>query len=105
MTKWGCLIFISKLVVLLNFAVIALGDEPTSSEFRAFYFIQQWLPSYCNPQGTICCDPSAGKPTPNFTIYGLWPYTEDGTALENCPGERFDVAPVRIRSAQFCVHA
>ncbi|XP_056690884.1 ribonuclease 1 isoform X2 [Spinacia oleracea] len=101
MAKRESLIFMNKLVLLLNIAAVVLGNDSSSSSssstpgFHAFYFIQQWLPSYCNQQGTTCCDPPAGKLATNFTIYGLWPYSDDGSALQNCPGETFDVSPLK----------
>lgn len=54
----------------------------------------QWLPSYCNQKGTNCCYPPTGKPATNFSIYGLWPYQDDGSCLQNCPGSTFDVSLV-----------
>ncbi|XP_021748646.1 ribonuclease 1-like [Chenopodium quinoa] len=93
MAKLGSLIFISKLVLLLNFAVTTLANDP--NDFQAFYYIQQWLPSYCNQKGTPCCYPPTGKPKANFAIYGLWPYTSDGSSIQNCDGSSFDVGPLK----------
>jgi len=54
----------------------------------------QWLGSYCDQKGTRCCYPPTGKPKPDFTVYGLWPYYNDGTFPYNCGSDNFDEAIV-----------
>ncbi|CAO2829577.1 unnamed protein product [Amaranthus hypochondriacus] len=81
------------LMLLLSFAVVALGN--TSSGLRAFYLVQQWLGSYCNQRGTRCCYPPTGKPNPDFTIYGLWPYYNDGSFPYNCGDDNYDVGRLK----------
>ncbi|XP_010683175.2 ribonuclease 3 [Beta vulgaris subsp. vulgaris] len=93
MAKYGS--FITRLVLLFNLALLALANNDLSTDFSAFYFIQQWLPSYCNQKGTNCCYPPTGKPATNFSIYGLWPYQDDGSCLQNCPGSTFDVSLIK----------
>ncbi|KAK9750765.1 hypothetical protein RND81_02G220200 [Saponaria officinalis] len=77
-----------KLVMVLSFSVFALGSN---SGVGAFYFVQQWLGSYCTQKGTRCCYPPTGKPSPDFTIYGLWPYN-NGNFPYNCGSTSFDEA-------------
>ena len=50
--------------------------------------------SYCNQRGTRCCYPPTGKPNPDFTIYGLWPYYNDGSFPYNCGDDNYDVGRV-----------
>ncbi|XP_021748668.1 ribonuclease 1-like [Chenopodium quinoa] len=92
MAKRGDLLIMIKLV--LSLAVLALGDH-TSNDFSEFYFIQQWLPSYCNQKGTSCCYPPTEVHVTDFTIGGLWPCQNDGSALENCPGATFDETVIK----------
>ncbi|XP_057542576.1 ribonuclease 1-like [Amaranthus tricolor] len=82
-----------KLVVLLSLSTLALGYR--TGGFRAFYFVQQWLGSYCNQRGTRCCYPPTGKPKPDFTIYGLWPYYNDGSFPYNCGDDNYDVGRIK----------
>ncbi|VFQ97928.1 unnamed protein product [Cuscuta campestris] len=82
-----------KLVLILSLSVVR--GALCHGNFQAFYFVQQWLGSYCNQRGTRCCYPPTGKPTPDFTIYGLWPYNSDGSFPDNCPGDSFNVAPLK----------
>ncbi|XP_057530705.1 ribonuclease 1-like [Amaranthus tricolor] len=91
MVKWSISIL---LIMLLNLAVTSLGNVP-NFDYHAFYFIHQWLPSYCNQKGTKCCYPPTGRPAADFTIYGLWPYNDGGNSLQNCPGSSYDVAPLK----------
>ena len=58
--------------------------------------MMQWLGSYCNQRGTRCCYPPTGKPKPDFTIYGLWPYYNDGSFPYNCGDDNYDVGRVNI---------
>ncbi|XP_074300945.1 ribonuclease 1-like [Silene latifolia] len=78
-----------KLVVVLSFSGVALGNG-----FSAFYFVQQWLGSYCTQKGVRCCNPPTGKLTPDFTIYGLWPYN-NGNFPYNCGSNNFDEALIK----------
>ncbi|KNA22863.1 hypothetical protein SOVF_029720 [Spinacia oleracea] len=87
----GLMLF--KLVILLSLSTGALGYR--TGGFRAFYFVQQWLGSYCNQRGTVCCDPPTGKPKPDFTIYGLWPYYNDGSFPYNCGDDNYDVGRIK----------
>ena len=57
--------------------------------------MMQWLGSYCNQRGTRCCYPPTGKPKPDFTIYGLWPYYNDGSFPYNCGDDNYDVGRVK----------
>ncbi|KAK9707233.1 hypothetical protein RND81_07G182000 [Saponaria officinalis] len=79
---------------MLYFSTIALGNDARGG-FRAFYFVQQWLGSYCNQKGTNCCYPPTGKPRADFTINGLWPYYNDGSFPYNCGGGNFDVGLIK----------
>ncbi|KAL9226209.1 hypothetical protein vseg_002047 [Gypsophila vaccaria] len=83
------------IVLVLNLSFVALGGlEITQSNFQAFYFFQQWLGSYCTQKGTPCCYPPTGKPAPNFTVNGLWPFTAD-TFPTHCDGSSFDVRSLK----------
>ncbi|XP_074300938.1 ribonuclease 1-like [Silene latifolia] len=92
MAKWEKSMF-SMFIVVLSLSFVALGNEITNADFQAFYFFQQWLGSYCNQKGTPCCYPPTGKPSPDFTVAGLWPY--DGNFPTNCAGSSLDVAPLK----------
>ncbi|KAK9707234.1 hypothetical protein RND81_07G182100 [Saponaria officinalis] len=92
MKKWGTSIF-SKLILMLNLAVVALSTN--SGDFHLFYFVQQWLGSYCDQNGEKCCYPVTGKPGADFTIYGLWPYYNDGSFPYNCGGDNFNEALIK----------
>ncbi|KAK9707231.1 hypothetical protein RND81_07G181900 [Saponaria officinalis] len=85
----------SMFIVLLSLSFVALGNEVTNADFQAFYFIQQWLGSYCNQRGTTCCYPPTGKPAADFTVFGLWPYFTDGTFPHDCAGASTDVDPLK----------
>ncbi|KNA22864.1 hypothetical protein SOVF_029730 [Spinacia oleracea] len=93
MGKWESS-FLTKIVVLLSFATVALGNS--NSGLRAFYLVQQWLGSYCNQRGTRCCLPATGKPSADFTIYGLWPYYNDGSFPYNCGDDNYDVGRIKF---------
>ncbi|CAO2829579.1 unnamed protein product [Amaranthus hypochondriacus] len=84
-----------KLALLLSLSVVALGNANLSSGLRAYYLVQQWLGSYCNQAGTRCCYPPTGKPSPDFTIDGLWPYFNDGNFAYNCGNDNYDVARIK----------
>lgn len=79
-----------KLLVILSLATVSLSTS--NGDFHLFYFVQQWLGSYCDQRGTRCCYPPTGKPRPDFTVYGLWPYYNDGTFPYNCGSDNFDEA-------------
>lgn len=93
MAKMGSSMSMAVLMVL-SLAVGALCNN-NGGQFSAFYFMQQWLASYCNQQGTPCCYPPSGKPAADFTVYGLWPYFSDNSFPTSCPGANFDVAPLK----------
>lgn len=61
--------------------------------------IMQWLGSYCDQRGEKCCYPPTGKPGPEFSIYGFWPYYNDGSFPYNCGGGNFDEALVSSSSS------
>lgn len=63
-------------------------------DFETIKKMVQWLGSYCNQAGTRCCYPPTGKPSPDFTIDGLWPYFNDGNFAYNCGNDNYDVAGV-----------
>ncbi|XP_021739872.1 ribonuclease 1-like [Chenopodium quinoa] len=86
---------LAKLVLILSFAVVALGSN-TVTNLKAFYLVQQWLGSYCNQAGTKCCYPPSGKPSPDFTIDGLWPYFGDGNFAYNCGNDNYDVGRIKF---------
>lgn len=83
-----------NLLVIFTLVVGALCSN-NGGHFRVFYFVQQWLGSYCNQRETRCCYPPTGKPRADFTIYGLWPYNTDGAFPYNCPGASYDEAPLK----------
>ncbi|KAL2903943.1 Ribonuclease 1 [Bienertia sinuspersici] len=83
---------LTTLVLFLSLAVVALGN---TSHLRAFYLVQQWLGSYCNQAGTRCCYPPSGKPSPDFTIDGLWPYDYKGNFAYNCGVDNYDVGLIK----------
>ncbi|CAO2829582.1 unnamed protein product [Amaranthus hypochondriacus] len=90
MTKWGTPSFLINLILMLSLALVTLANN--NGDFHYFYFVQQWLGSYCDQNGEKCCYPPTGKPGPEFSIYGLWPYYNDGSFPYNCGGGNFDEA-------------
>ncbi|KAL9225943.1 hypothetical protein vseg_001815 [Gypsophila vaccaria] len=85
----------SMLIAVFSLSFTALANEVSNANFEAFYFIQQWLGSYCNQRDVHCCYPPTGKPAADFTVYGLWPYNTDGTFPTQCAGASFDVDPLK----------
>lgn len=81
-----------RLLVVLSLATVALCNN---GDFHLFYFVQQWLGSYCDQNGEKCCYPPTGKPSADFTIYGLWPYYNDGSFPYNCGSANFNEAMLK----------
>ncbi|KMT07054.1 hypothetical protein BVRB_6g153830 [Beta vulgaris subsp. vulgaris] len=88
MVKWVSSILL-KLSLMLSLALVALAN---SGDFHLFYFVQQWLGSYCDQHAEKCCYPPSGKPPADFSIEGLWPYFNDGSFPYNCGGGNFNEA-------------
>ncbi|KAH9603533.1 hypothetical protein KSS87_003826 [Heliosperma pusillum] len=82
-----------KLSLILSLTVVTLANN--SGDFHLFYFVQQWLGSYCDQNGERCCYPVTGKPAADFTIYGFWPYYNDGSFPYNCGGGNFNEALIK----------
>ncbi|KAL9226206.1 hypothetical protein vseg_002044 [Gypsophila vaccaria] len=88
---------ICVLVVVLSLSLVALAKNVTYGPFpiKGFYLVQQWYGSYCNEDSVHaeCCYPKT-RPTPSFTIYGLWPYDINLHFPSDCGGSSHDIVPI-----------